>query len=225
LTLHDLIQVAYGAPLALLATQVVGGPPWVASERFEITAKAEGLVNAPAGGRDLLLAMMRTLLADRFQLRLHRESRQLPIFNLVLDRSDGKLGPRLRPEDAQCVSLSTPAAPTVDRSRWCGFTRVAAGAISARGMAIDDFASGISTRPDIQRVIRNRTGLSGKFDLDLEYAPSSLAQTDALVPSTRPESGVDLFTAFREQLGLKLESASGPVDVMVIDRSEKPTLD
>jgi uncharacterized protein (TIGR03435 family) len=92
-------------------------------------------------------------------------------------------------------------------------------------MAIDDFASGISTRPDIQRVIRNRTGLSGKFDLDLEYAPSSLAQTDALVPSTRPESGVDLFTAFREQLGLKLESASGPVDVMVIDRSEKPTLD
>jgi len=225
LTLHDLIQVAYGSPLALLSSQIVGGPSWGTGDRFEITAKADGVVNAPAGGRELLLAMMRALLADRFRLQLHRETRQLPIFNLAVDRSDGKLGPRLRLEDGQCVSLSSPSAPAVDRSRWCGFTRVTAGAISARGMTLDDFASGIATRPDIQRVIRNRTGLNGKFDLDLEYTPASLAQGDPSVQSSRAESSADLFTAFREQLGLKLEGARGPVDVIVIDRVERPTQD
>jgi uncharacterized protein (TIGR03435 family) len=225
LSLHDLIQVAYGSPLALLSAQIVGGPSWDTSDRFEITAKADGLVNAPAGGRDLLLAMMRSLLADRFQLQLHRESRQMPIFNLAINRSDGKIGPRLRPEDGQCVSLSAASAPTVDRSRWCGFTRVTAGSISVRGMTLDEFASGISTRPDIQRVIRNRTGLNGKFDLDLEYTPVSLVQGDPSAPPTRAESGVDLFTAFKEQLGLKLEGSTGPVDVLVIDHVERPTPD
>jgi uncharacterized protein (TIGR03435 family) len=226
LTLHDLIRVAYGAPLALSPRRLSEGPSWVTGERFEIAAKAkaEGLVDAPAGGRDLLSAMMRTLLADRFQFRFHRQSRQLPIFNLVVERPDGRLGPRLRPEDGQCVPFSTPSA-AADPTRRCGFTRVTAVAISARGMSIDDFASGIATRPEIQRVIRNRTGLYGKFDLDLEFSAASSAGNDVPPTSARPDSEADLFTALREQLGLKLEGAAGPVDVLVIDRVERPTLD
>jgi uncharacterized protein (TIGR03435 family) len=217
LTLRDLIQVAYGSPLALLPSQIVGGPAWTASERFEITAKAAALATAsPSGGRDRLLAMMQTLLRERFQLTLRRESRQLPIFNLVIDRPDGKPGPRLRPEDGKCVSMSGATPASSDPSQWCGFQRMTPAAISARGMTLDEFASGISTRPDIQRVIRNRTGLKGKFDLDLEYTPSLPAQT---------ESGVDLFTAIREQLGLRLNSGAGPVDIMVIDHVERPTAD
>src|SRR5215475_9321775 len=90
LTLHDLVQVAYGTPLALLQSQVVGRPDWVAKDRFDIVAKTNGIANAPTGGRDELLAMMRTLLADRFRLQTRTESRQLPIFNLVLDRADGR---------------------------------------------------------------------------------------------------------------------------------------
>jgi uncharacterized protein (TIGR03435 family) len=224
LTLHDFIQVAYGAPLALLASQVVGGPEWVTKERFEITAKAEGIANAPSGGRDQLLAMMRTLLADRFRLQLRRESRQLPIFNLMLDRADATLGPRLRPEDGQCISISSAAASTADASRWCGFKRFGPGAISARGMTLEEFASGIATRSDIQRVVRNRTGLAGRFDVDLDYTPETEARSD-LPPAGRTESGVGLFTALKEQLGLKLENATGPVDVLVIDHIERPTLD
>jgi uncharacterized protein (TIGR03435 family) len=92
-------------------------------------------------------------------------------------------------------------------------------------MSIDDFASGIATRPEIQRVIRNRTGLNGKFDLDLEFSAASSAGNDVPPASARPDSGADLFTALREQLGLKLEGATGPVDVLVIDRVERPTLD
>ena len=220
LTLHDLIQVAYGAPLALLPSQVAGGPAWVATERFDIVAKASGLANATSGGRDELRAMMRTLLADRFRLRVRRESRELPIFNLVLDRADGRLGPRLHVEDGQCVSPSSTSASAADISRWCGFRRFAPGAISVRGMTLDEFASGISTHADVQRVVRNRTGLVGKFDLDVEYTPDTVAPGD---PPATVASGVGLSTALKDQLGLRLESTKGPVDLLVIDRVEKPS--
>ena len=222
LTLHDLVQVAYGTPLALLPSQVIGGPAWVASERFEIVAKASGLANAPSGGRDELQAMLRTLMADRFHLLIKRESRELPIFNLVLDKADGNLGPRIHREDGQCVAMSAAVKEAVDPSRWCGFRRFAPGAVSARGMTLDEFASGISTRADIQRVVRNRTGLAGKFDLDLEYTPDTGVPGD---PQSAPASGAGLPTAMKEQLGLRLESTKGPVDVLVIDHVERPTPD
>lgn len=221
LTLHDLVQVAYGTPLALLPSQVIGGPAWVVSERFEIVAKASGMANAPSGGRDALQAMLRTLMADRFHLLIRRESRELPIFNLVLDRAEGSLGPRIHREDGQCVAMSAAVKEAADPSRWCGFRRFTPGAVSARGMTLDEFASGISTRADIQRVVRNRTGLAGKFDLDLEYTPDAVPGD----PQSAPSSGAGLSTAMKEQLGLRLESTKGPVDVLVIDHVERPTPD
>jgi len=220
LTLHDFVQVAYGTPLALLPSQVVGGPAWVATERFEVVAKASGIANAPSAGRDVLSLMMRTLLADRFHLQVRRETRELPIFNLVLDRADGRPGPRLHTEDGQCVSISAASGTAADPSRWCGFRRVTRGAISARGMTLDEFASGISTHADVQRVVRNRTGLSGKFDLDVEYTPDSTSDPQAV-----SSFGIGFATALREQLGLRLDSTKAPVDVLVIGHVEQPTPD
>jgi len=116
--------------------------------------------------------------------------------------------------------MSAVTGATADPSRWCGFRRFAPGAISARGMTLDDFASGISTRADVQRVVRNRTALAGKFDLDVEYTPDAPGDSQSL-----PPAGVGLSTAMKEQLGLRLEPARGPVDVFVIDRVERPTPD
>jgi len=90
-------------------------------------------------------------------------------------------------------------------------------------MTLDELASGISTHADVQRVVRNQTGLAGKFDLDVEYTPD--AAVAANVQTAPPSGGVGLSTAFKEQLGLRLESARGPVDVIVIEHVERPTLD
>jgi uncharacterized protein (TIGR03435 family) len=205
ITVHDLIRIAYGAPLALVEAQVENAPPWTRSERFEIVAKAPGALS-----HESLLAMMQSLLADRFQLRLRKETRQLPVYDLVLDRA-GQRGPGLRPGDGQCLTDAKEAA--ADLSRACGFKQVSATSISALGMTLDDFANGISSRREVQRVIRNRTGLTGRFDIDVEYTPEPDAPAAAF------------FTAFREQLGLRFQPATGPLDAYVIERVEPPTPD
>jgi uncharacterized protein (TIGR03435 family) len=204
MTVYDLLRIAYGSPLALVEAQIVDAPAWVKNDRFEITAKANGALD-----QNRLVTMIRALLAERFQLRVRKETRQLPVFDLVLD--NGKPGPRLRDANGQCTSIFADAKP--DFSRTCGFKRVTATAISALGLTLDDFASGISSRPEVQRIVRNRTGLSGSFDIDVEFMP------DADAP------GAAFFTAFREQLGLRFQSATGPLDAYVIERVGPPTPD
>jgi uncharacterized protein (TIGR03435 family) len=217
ITVHDLVRVAYGAPLALLESQVVGGPGWINVDRFDIAAKIAGQPTDLSNGPPVhLLEMIRTLLEDRFKLRTRKETRRLPVYDLVLEKR-GARGPRLLVTDGTC--LSVPIAQS-DSRPLCGFTRFAPGQISARGMTLDVFASGISPRVEIERIVRNRTGLSEKFDLDLEYTPGL---------GTASEPGADakptLFTAIREQLGLKLQPAVGPVGVIVIEGVERPTQD
>jgi uncharacterized protein (TIGR03435 family) len=203
-TVYDLFRIAYGSPLALVEAQVVEAPQWMRSDRFEITAKADGPLE-----QNRLQAMMRALLADRFQLRVRKETRQLPVFDLVLD--GGRPGPKLRPADGQCTSIFADAKP--DFTRTCGFKRYTATAISALGMSLDGLASGIATRSEVQRVVRNRTGLTGTFDFDIEFMPEPDAPAAAF------------FTAFREQLGLRFQPATGPLDAYVIERVEPPTPD
>ena len=205
ITVRDLIRVAYGSPLELVEAQLVDAPAWTANDRFEIIAKATGEL-----AHERFLAMMRSLLADRFQLRLRKETRQLPVYDLVLDRG-GQRGPRLRLTDGQCLANSKETG--ADPWRTCGFRRVTATSISAVGMRLDDFASGISTRREVQRVVRNRTGLDGRFDIDVEFMPEPDAPDAAF------------FTAFREQLGLRFQPATGPLDAYVIERVEQPTPD
>lgn len=205
ITVRDLVSVAYGTSGQLSEAQIIDLPAWARNDRFEIIAKVAGEFS-----QDGFQANMRALLAERFQLRVRKETRQLPVYDLVLDRP-GQRGPRLRPGDGQC--LTDPKEVAADLRRSCGFKRVTATSISALGITLDGFAGGIANRPELQRVVRNRTGLTERFDIDVEFTPEPDAPAAAF------------FTAFREQLGLRFQSATGPLDAYVVERVEPPTPD
>ncbi len=178
--------------------QIEGGPDWLASERFDILARG------PEGTPDRLRpAMLRTLLAERFKLVAHFETREQQVYSLTLLRGDGRLGPQLKPATG---SSSGFPSTSVDN----GMARI-------RGRAsMDTFAIMLTGSVFNQRVI-NRTGLSGEFELDLRFTPDSS-------PAAAPEFP-SIFTAVQEQLGLRLQSERGPVPVLVIDSVERPTPD
>jgi len=192
-TLKRVIRLAYG-PIQEFA----GGPGWIESEHYDITAKAAGNPT-----REQLQLMLRSLLADRFKLVVHKETRDLPAFALVLARRDGKLGPSLRRSDADCSPGNQEKAPP----GACGF-RIGDGALMGRGATIGRLAAELILTG---RLVVDRTGLTGAFDMDLKWTPDELG------------THADLFTALQEQLGLKLEAIRAPVEVIVIDSAEKPS--
>jgi uncharacterized protein (TIGR03435 family) len=222
ISLRGLITRAY----RLQNNQVEGGANWVDSERFDIEAKAEG--NA---SQTQVLLMLQALLAERFKLRMRNETRQLPIYALVMARSDGKIGSRLRPSsEGDCLKvppLGGGPPPPSDRSHpFCGVLYTPTGYWTGRGVSMEALASNLARV--VSRVVLNRTGLAGIFDMDLQWTdlmallqPGAPA-ADAPAPADNPTS---IFTALQEQLGLKLESTKGPVDVLVIDHVEQPTPD
>jgi bla regulator protein BlaR1 len=211
--LRDLIRSSYGA-------QVEGGPDWLASGRFDIEARAEGNPT-----RTQLNAMLRKLLADRFHLVAHTDTRTVPVYALVLARSDGALGPQIRP--SACTGGETPSVvPVVPRlvdpnndlealsPPPCGVVRTRRGTLVARGVTMEGLAmGGLSTILD--RKVVDRTGLTGRYDLNAGWTPA---------PGPPKPAGVGpaTFTALDEQLGLKLDAAEGPITVVVIDRVERP---
>jgi uncharacterized protein (TIGR03435 family) len=139
-------------------------------DRFEIIATPDGPIGEALNGPPLrLLSMVRALLADRFRLQLRRESRQMPIDELIIDRADGRLGSSLRTTDGQCVSMLSTSGPITDFGRLCGFRNLSPNTFSGRGLTIGELAGGLSFRPEVQRVVRDLTGLEGKCDADLQY--------------------------------------------------------
>jgi uncharacterized protein (TIGR03435 family) len=218
--------------------QLVGAPDWIASTRFDIVAKAAGeLTPAPPGTPGPMQMMLRTLLADRFKLKVHRETRELPIYALLVARSDGKLGPQLRPASVDCAALAAargrggpPLAPPQPGERpMCGM-RIGPGVMSGGGFPLSQLA--VTLSQFAQRVVVDRTGLTGNFDLDLTWTPDQIPQgppgggpPGAPPPPPIDPNGPSLFTAVQEQLGLKLDSQRGPVEVLVIDSVEQPTED
>jgi uncharacterized protein (TIGR03435 family) len=198
--------------------QIVGGPDWFDTDRWDITAKApEGTVTESRQ----MLPMMRTLLADRFKLVVHNETRQLSVYALVLARADGKLGPQMRKSDLNCAAIAAavgrgePAPPRPSDRPFCG-TRTSAGTVVTSGVALPDFARNLSNATG--RFVVDKTGLTGPFDLELKFTPDPLGPT-----TTDPATDVpSLFAAIQEQLGLKLEAQRAPVDVLVIDSAQRP---
>ena len=181
--------------------QILGGPDWLTRERFDIIAR--GREGTPDGLRP---AMLRTLLAERFKLVAHVETREQQVYSLTLLRGDGRLGPQLKP-----------SAPASGSSSGFPSASVANGTARINGrVSMDGFAIMLTGSVFNQRVI-NRTGLSGEFDLDLRFTPDSSTAAAPEFPS--------IFTAVQEQLGLKLEASRGPVDMLVIDSVERPTPD
>jgi uncharacterized protein (TIGR03435 family) len=247
LPLLQIVEFAY--QLQRDDDRLVGAPEWMANERFDIVAKAPagvGLgtmplrrVGAPAPG----LLMLRTLLAERFGLRLRTETRERPIFALVTANADGRLGPRMTRADADCEQVAanrragkTPPptfapGPIAPCSMLWFRNRIVLGSQPLAELA--DYLSA-----SLRRHVVDRTGLTGLFDFDLTWTPDQPPPADApdriVVAGTEIDltggvkidpNGAGMLTALREQLGLKLESTRGPVDVFVVEGVERPTPD
>jgi len=213
-SVRPMILIAYRDGPPLMLSQVIGGPGWLDSDKYDITAKvSDDLAGRPqaeqVAAQPLLL---QSLLEDRFKLKVHRETRQLPIYSLLRARKDGSFGPQLRPSIVDCK-----VEPNKCRLDF------EPGHFSGGAMRMASLISFLSS--NTQRVVVDRTGLEGTFELTLEFTPERTAlplSTDATPP---PPDKPPLLTALQDQLGLRLESARGPVDVIVIDHIERPTED
>jgi uncharacterized protein (TIGR03435 family) len=204
--------------------QIVGGPDWLDSERFDITAKA----SAPFK-QDEARGMLQALLADRFGLATHMETRELPVYLLVLARKDGALGPQMKKADIDCAALFasvTAGGKMPERlpngNLPCGISvRGNQGLVTGNGVAMDQLARNLVG--GVGRIVVDRTGLPGYYDLNLTFAPESAP--GAPLGTTSDSGAPSLFTAMQEQLGLKLEPGRAPISVLVIDRANRPAAD
>jgi uncharacterized protein (TIGR03435 family) len=224
-SLRNIIRNAWGVQ----NFQIVGGPDWMNTDRWDIVAKAEGDPTPPQ-----MLLMLRTLLAERFKLIVHNETRETPIYALVLLRSDGRPGPQLRPSSVDCAAVAAavrarggaPPPPAPGGRPACG-TRTTRGSMMTTATTMADLARNLS--PFAGRSVVDKTGLAGNFDLDLTWTPDPQGAPPAggSPDVTRPaaDDSASLFTAVQEQLGLKLDSQRGPIEFLVIDSAERPTED
>jgi len=171
--------------------EIQGGPDWIDTDRFEITATAPGA----AGGSDLM-AMLRTLLADRFKLAVHREPRTIPVYVLTAAKAPTKL---------------VKSEPGIESSTNSGHGR-----LDARSTTLRRLAEILGRSTD--RPVVDRTGIEGSFDIHLEWTPE-----DPRAASKQGDTGVSLFAAIAQQLGLRLEPQKAAVDILVIDHAERPT--
>lgn len=174
-----------------------GGPDWIRTERFDIEGKADGTPN-----QQQMQTMLRALLADRFHLVARIEQRHRPIYELTRARRDRRLGPQLRASKAECAG-----GPGT-----CG-VRMLDGALSSQGITMSRLAAELSF---VGRPVVDRSELPGAFEVDLKWTPDTAA-------AGAPVDGLpSIFTAIQEQLGLRLEPAMGPVDVLVIEGAQRP---
>jgi uncharacterized protein (TIGR03435 family) len=234
-SLKLLIQFAYanhddprsGHWMPLLASRIVGGPAWIDTPGYDIEAKPESNTDPKHAW-----LMLQTLLADRFKLALHRETRELPVYALTASKTGLKLP---APKDASCISFAPGETPRgfpgkVDCGYVSGpFSEATPGLLHVRGRKVhmSDLIRELSSVLD--RPVLDKTGFTGEFDLDLSFTPDEALQgfggqgdpvgarlaTDPNLPN--------IFAALEEQLGLKLAAAKGPVEVLVVDHAERPT--
>jgi uncharacterized protein (TIGR03435 family) len=216
--LRQLIQAAYinfanGPNPSAKRLQILGGPGWIDSDQYDITAKA-----VDAAPLDQMAGpMLQVLLEDRFRLKVHRETREVPIYVLTVGKNGVKPG-ALNPA-ANCVPIDlnhlAPPAPGQPMPNICdhqmfksdGPNRV----VESYGRSMEGLAGGLLSN-NLDRPVIDKTGITGRFDFTLEFARNMADDT-----------GTSIFTAVQEQLGLKLVPDKGPVQVLVIDHVEKPS--
>ena len=204
--LDRIIATAYGLQATMF--RLGGGPPWMRSERFDVTATLPGNTTV----RDVPL-LLQTLLADRFKLVVRRETRDAPAYALVLARNDGQPGPRLRASVVDCTTPVPAGQPAPPPRPECQ-TQVDSN-IQGRGQPLTTLARLLPSFVD--RPVFDLTGLKGAFDFDLTIPPQGTA--------AGIDAGGGVFTAIQEQLGLKLESIQAPVEFVVIQSIERPGAD
>jgi uncharacterized protein (TIGR03435 family) len=204
---QQLIVYAY----RLRQFQLASGPSWLGSDRFDIQARV------PEGAKQDNPAMTRALLRDRFKLVAHTEIKQEQVYALVVDRVDGKLGPQLKPSTKDCQP-SQPGTPSP-----CGMNTSVndvGGTLTGNGQTMEQLVNALGSF-GLNRMVIDRTGLMGSFDIELKWRPDNLRSTTGAQASDLPS----IFAALQEQLGLRLESQRGPVEFLVVDSIERPTPD
>ena len=229
--------------------EIIGGPPWQNADKFDIQAKAEDASISTDG----MLKLLQALLADRFKLKVHTETRDVPIYNLVVARSDGKLGPLLKPSTDTCPdfqetrqkqleALARGGAAAVQslmgrpgENKPCSITQVppspanpASLTLQARGQSLALLT--LLLRQFVGRPVVDKTGLTGAYDYDVTISLQTLLGLyqelgiNAPAPPNLPE-GPSIMTSLQENLGLKLDATRGPGEVLVIDSAEQPVAD
>lgn len=208
-SLRALIRYAYD----VRDNQISGGPNWLDSAKWDIEAKPEAPVNAGPGNDNPLRRMVQSLLAERFKLALHRERKEQQVYALVI----AKGGPKFKETEGN----TGPGGG----GRGKGMTRFSRGALNGNGTTMEMLAQLLSNT--LGRSVLDKTGLTGGYDIKLEWTPDESEMMmkgpdgGAAAPTPPDSSGPSLFSALQEQLGLKLESTKGPVEILVIDRAEK----
>jgi uncharacterized protein (TIGR03435 family) len=202
-TVKTLIAFAYGLP----EEQILGGQKWISSEEYSIVAKPDSDSPIPSGepGYIHVKTLFQNLLSDRFKVKVHNETRQGAVYNLTLmgsgklKEADSNTGPSLRTRAGHFIGTAVPV--------W----------------ALAQILSQQLARP-----VTDKTGLTGRYNFDLTYTLDPL-QADAFGPPTRnspsppDDNSPSIFTALEDQLGLRLESTRGPIEVLIIDHVERPT--
>jgi uncharacterized protein (TIGR03435 family) len=207
MALRTVIRAAY----QVQDDQIVGAPDWIAAEHFDIDARAD----APGPPGPNLAARLHQMLAQRFGLVVHHDTRELPVYAMVRSKRDGALGPGIK--ETTCP----PLADDLSRAERCAGIGTGVGSLWTRGMPFAQFL--LYLTPQLNRVIVDRSGLDQRYDIDLKWTPDPRGAAGGTDAPVADPNAVSIFTALDEQLGLKLDSTRAPVDVLVIDRVERPS--
>lgn len=208
-------------PLWVMNVPIEGGPPWTRTERFDFDAKAEG----PASVEMMSGPMMQALLEDRFKLKIHHETREVPVYELTVAKGRAKL-PKF--QEGSCVPVdfakTTPAEPGQTYCPSRGDFKGAEMTITAQGITIEAFSK-LFLKMD--RPVIDKTGMEGRFDFHLNYVPDESTpeffRRTGQRSATSDPGAPSIFAALQEQLGLKLVQAKGPAEFLVIDHVERPS--
>jgi uncharacterized protein (TIGR03435 family) len=217
--LSDLVRYAWGFTALTSQSQIIGAPAWMTTTRFDIVATTKGLPS---------LTMLKALLQDRFKIAAHVESRETAVYALVVDRADKRLGPAIHVSTSECIGPGGTAPPTTAAGNALCAVRGRPGSYTAEGASMAQLARALGGFPAVGRPVVDRTGIDGVYDWTLQWTPTfnaAPAAGGASVASPDASSGVSIFTALREQLGLRLDAQRAPIDVLVIDHVELPAPD
>jgi uncharacterized protein (TIGR03435 family) len=221
------VAMLIGRAYELRPYQIVGGPDWINETRFDILAKAPDRSEARTATSPATRTMLRRLLAERFHLSVRRDSKKMSSYSLGWAKAPGQLGPGIRRISAACDAWSSDpdrraAAGPIDAPACPTEIGLGPGLIWIKGNSLSTFIGSLAS--ELGRPVVDDTGLQGRYDVDLSFAPDPELSRLGKFP-TADITGQNIFTAVREQLGLKLTPIDAPIDVVVIERVERPIED
>jgi uncharacterized protein (TIGR03435 family) len=208
---HRFVEKAYTLKLLIAAAYdlnprtISGGPGWIESDHYDIVAVTPGEVRPT---HDEQMSMLRNLLTDRFKLTFHREQKVFSIYELEVAKNGPKLKASSAPPDDPPALISTVYPQRI--------------VMPARNATMSDLAR-LMQRAILDRPVVDKTGLSGRYDFDLEWAPDETQFGGEVPPASAEAQAAPLFTAIQQQIGLRLEATRGPIDALVVDKAERPS--